>query len=106
MFLAGPAPPHSPRTDRRGSAATDETIAHNYRTVQADSVAMGLVNAAGSFLPVLLVRLGATGTQVGLLSALPGVSGVLLAIPIGRWLQRQRNIVSWYSRSRLVAQSA
>jgi hypothetical protein len=92
-------------SDLPSMAASDQTVAHNYRIVQADSAAMGLVNAAGPFLPVLLVRLGASGTQVGLLTALPGVSGVLLAIPIGRWLQRRRNIVSWYSRARLLAQS-
>ncbi len=77
---------------------------HNYAVIQADSVAMGVVNASTPYLPVLLARLGATSTLVGLLTALPALTGVVLALPIGRWLQRKRNIVPWYSRSRLVAQ--
>jgi len=77
---------------------------HNYSVIQADSVAMGIVNASTPYLPVLLVRLGATSTLVGVFVALPALAGVLLALPIGRWLQRKRNIVPWYSRSRLVAQ--
>jgi hypothetical protein len=78
--------------------------AHNRRVVQADSVAMGLVNSAGPFLSVFLVRLGATATQIGLLTALPGITAVVLAIPIGRWLQRAKNIVPWWSGARLAGQ--
>ncbi len=77
--------------------------ARNYRLVQVDSVFMGLVTVAGTFLPVFLVRLGATGTEVGLLTSIPALTAFLLAIPSGRWLQRRRNIVPWYSRLRLVA---
>jgi len=76
----------------------------NYSVIQADSVAMGILSASTPYLPVLLVRLGATSTLVGVFVALPALAGVLLALPIGRWLQRKRNIVPWYSRSRLVAQ--
>jgi hypothetical protein len=81
----------------------DEERARNYTLVQVDSVFVGLVTVAGTFLPVLLVRLGASGTEVGLLTSLPALTAFLLAIPAGRWLQRRRNIVPWYSRLRLVA---
>jgi predicted MFS family arabinose efflux permease len=58
--------------------------------------------AAGAFLPVFLTRLGATNFQVGLLSAMPGVTGFFLAIAAGRFLQTRRNIVPWFSLVRLL----
>ena len=75
----------------------------NYRLVQINSVFLGLVVAGGTFLPVLVVRLGASGTAVGLLTAIPALVAFTLAIPFGRWLQGRRNIVPWYSRLRLLA---
>ncbi|MHB8958780.1 MAG: MFS transporter [Candidatus Limnocylindrales bacterium] len=80
-----------------------EARARNYALVQVDSVFVGLVAVAGTFLPVFLIRLGASGTEVGLLTSLPALTAFLLAIPAGRWLQRRRNIVPWYSRLRLAA---
>lgn len=80
--------------------------ARNYRLVQADSVYVGLVTVAGTFLPVFLVRLGASGAAVGLLTSLPALAAVLFAIPLGRWIQGQRDIVPRYSRLRLVAWSS
>jgi len=79
------------------------TEQHNYHVVQLDSVAMGVVAAATPFLPVLVARLGGTNFQVGLLTTLPAVGGLLFAIPFGQLLQQRRNVVPWYSRSRLVA---
>ncbi|HET9681761.1 MAG TPA: hypothetical protein VFP19_06960, partial [Candidatus Limnocylindrales bacterium] len=76
---------------------------HNYRAVQADSVFLGIVSASSTFLPVFLLRLGASGTAIGLLTAIPAVVALFLAIPFGRVLQRRRNIVPWYSQLRLVA---
>jgi hypothetical protein len=78
------------------------TRQRNFRYVQIDAIAIGLANAATPYLPVFLTRLGATYIQVGLLSSMPGVTGLLLAIAIGRFLQRQRNIVPWFSLSRLL----
>ncbi len=78
----------------------------NFINVQIDAIGIGLVNAAAPFLPVLLTRLGASNNQIGLLTSMPGVTGLLLAMPIGRFLQRQRNIVPWFSTSRLLVISA
>ena len=78
----------------------------NYRYVQIDAIAIGITSAAGPFLPVFLTRLGATNFQVGLLTAMPGVTGLLLAMFIGRFLQGRRNIVPWFSASRLMVVSA
>lgn len=75
----------------------------NFRFVQIDAVGVSISNVAAPFLPVFLTRLGATNFQVGLLSSMPGVTGLILAIFVGRFLQTRRNIVPWYSLSRLLA---
>jgi hypothetical protein len=80
--------------------------ARNWRLVQLDSVFIGVVNASGTFLPVFLLRMGASASDVGLVTALPALTAFALAIPFGRMLQRRRNIVPWYSRLRLVAWSS
>jgi Na+/melibiose symporter-like transporter len=56
----------------------------------------------GSFLSVFLVRLGASDFMVGLLTAMPALTGMLLAIPVGEFLSRRRNIVPWFARSRFI----
>jgi hypothetical protein len=80
--------------------------ARNFRLVQIDSVFVGALTASGTFVPVFLVRLGASGTEVGLLSAISAASAVLLAIPSGRWLQRRPDPIAWYSALRLAAWSS
>lgn len=80
--------------------------ARNWRLVQLDSIFIGVVNASGTFVPVFLLRLGASANDVGLLTALPALTAFLLAIPFGRMLQGRRNIVPWYARLRLVAWSS
>ena len=82
------------------------TQARNWSLVQADSIFIGIVTASGTFLPVFMLRLGATGNDIGLLTALPALTAFGLAIPLGRWLQGRRNIVPWYSRMRLLAWSS
>ena len=79
-------------------------IARNVRLIQRDAVAMGVVNSSAPFLPVLLLRLGGTTLQVSLLAALPAIAGFLFAIPLGRMLQRRRDVIPWYSSCRLLAQ--
>jgi hypothetical protein len=74
----------------------------NFRYVQIDAVGVSISNVAAPFLPVFLTRLGASNFQVGLLTSMPGVTGLVLAIIVGRFLQTRRNIVPWYSLSRLL----
>jgi hypothetical protein len=71
--------------------------------MRGDSVAMGIINSVSPFLPVFIVRLGGSPFEVSLLTAIPAVSGFLLAIPVGQFLQGKRRIVPWYSGSRMVA---
>ncbi|HSK89351.1 MAG TPA: MFS transporter [Anaerolineales bacterium] len=74
----------------------------NFRYVQIDAIGVSISSIAAPFLPVFLTRLGATNFQVGLLSSMPGITGLILAILVGRFLQTRRNIVPWYGLSRLV----
>jgi MFS family permease len=74
----------------------------NFLNVQIDAVGIGLASAAAPFLPVFLARMGATNFQVGLLTAMPALTGLLLAIPLGQFLQSRRNIVPWFSRGRFL----
>lgn len=74
----------------------------NFRYVQIDAVGVSISNVAAPFLPVFLTRLGASNFQVGLLTSMPGITGLILAILVGRFLQTRRNIVPWYSLSRLL----
>lgn len=74
----------------------------NFRYVQIDAVGVSISNVAAPFLPVFLTRLGATNFQVGLLSSMPGMTGLMLALLVGRFLQTRHNIVPWYSLSRLM----
>jgi MFS family permease len=74
----------------------------NFRNVQIDAIGVGLAGASGTFLPVFLTRLGASNIQVGLLTTMPGITGLLLAILVGRFLQTRRNIIPWFSAARLM----
>lgn len=78
----------------------------NFLNVQIDAIGIGLASAAAPFLPVFLARLGATNFQVGLLTAMPAVTGFVLAIAIGQFLQSRRNIVPWFSGARLLTNLA
>jgi MFS family permease len=89
----------------RFTAAPDgasPTQKSNFLNVQIDAVGVGLASAAGPFLPVFLTRLGATNVQIGLLTAMPAFTGLLLSIIVGRFLQSRRNVVPWFSGARLM----
>ena len=94
MHLMGWAPPEASNPIRK----------HNYRVIRYDSFAMGVVNAASVFLPVFIVRLGGSDLQVGLLTALPALAAFLFALPLASFLQRRRNVVPWYARTRGLSQ--
>ncbi len=97
--------PHSPiplSRLRPGRPSGSDTI-HNAWVMRWDSVAMGVVNAASPFLPVLVARLGGTAFTISLLTSIPAVAGFILAIPIGQFLQRRGDVVSWYATARLIS---
>lgn len=68
--------------------------------VQLEGTGVALANAAAPFLPVFLARLGASNFQVGLLSAMPAFTGLLLSVAVGGWLLSQRSVAPWYARAR------
>jgi predicted MFS family arabinose efflux permease len=74
----------------------------NFRNVQIDAIGVSISNVAAPFLPVFLTRLGASNFQVGLLTSMPGITGLFLALLVGRFLQTRKNIVPWFSLSRLM----
>jgi Na+/melibiose symporter-like transporter len=83
--------------------ATREQL--NQRNVLIDAIGVGITAGVGSFLSVFLVRLGASSFQVGLLTAMPALTGMLLAIPVGEFLSRRSNIIPWFARSRFLVLS-
>jgi predicted MFS family arabinose efflux permease len=68
--------------------------------VQLEGTGVALANAAAPFLPVFLARLGASNFQVGLLSAMPAFTGLLLSVAVGGWLLSQPSAAPWYGRAR------
>ncbi len=78
----------------------------NFRNVQIDAIGVGLASTAAPFLPVLLTRLGASTLQVSMLTFMPALTGFILAIPLGQFLQTRKNIVPWFSAARLAVLSS
>lgn len=102
---AGVVPRRSVRaTYHRLSAPRDSSPVRrrNFEVVQLDSIAMGIMGAASTFLPVFLVRLGGGALATGILTTLPALGGLLFGVPLGRLLERRGNVVRWYSVSRFV----
>lgn len=87
------------RTHPAGLTATQRK---NFAYTQVDALGVGLVMAMDPFLPVFLTRLGASNRQIGLLSAIPGVSGLALGLVMARFLETRRSIVPWYSGARFI----
>lgn len=78
----------------------------NFRNVQIDAVGVALASTAAPFLPVLLTRLGGSTFAVTMLTFMPAVTGMLLSLPLGQFLQSRRNIVPWFSAARLIVLSS
>ena len=67
-----------------------------------DGMGVGVVEGVQIFIPVLFTRLGADPLAVGLLSSMPAVAGLLLAVPIGMRIARSETVIPWYAWSRLL----
>ncbi len=62
----------------------------NFSHFYLDYAYFGILNGTLlAFLTVYMARIGATGVEIGLISALPAVVSLVFAIPAGRWLTRQ-----------------
>lgn len=67
-----------------------------------DGFGVGMVEGVRIFIPVLLTRLGADPLSVGLLSSLPAIAGLLLAVPLGMYISKSNNVIPWYAWSRML----
>jgi len=75
-------------------------LRRNFRALYLDIFGYGIL--AGStlaFLNVYVARLGASNIEMGLLSAGPALISLLIAMPIGRWLERRPLIRTTYLSS-------
>jgi MFS family permease len=102
---ASPSTPATPQAAPSPAEAVSEASLEgqrNFRNVQIDAVGVGVANTAAQYLSPFLTLLNASNTQVGLLSSMAGLTGLVLAIPAGRFLQNRRNIIPWYALSRLL----
>ncbi len=86
-----------------GSTPTEQ---HNFHYAFREAALIGVINAAMTFLPVFVARLGGSNIQVSLITTLPSLAGVLLAIPLGWFMQTRRNIIPWYAYGRIGGQAA
>lgn len=86
-----------------GSTPTEQ---HNFHYAFREAALIGVINAAITFLPVFVARLGGSNIQVGLITTLPSLAGVMLAIPLGWYMQTRRNIIPWYAYGRIGGQAA
>lgn len=106
------APPTAGVASRRSVRSTYHRLAaprdsspvrrRNFEVVQLDSVWMGVMGAAATFLPVFLVRLGGGAVATGILTTLPALGGLLFGVPLGRFLQGRGKVVRWYAGSRFI----
>ncbi|NBU63199.1 MAG: MFS transporter [Chloroflexia bacterium] len=67
-----------------------------------DGFGVGMVEGVRIFIPVLMTRLGADPVSVGLLTSMPAIAGLLLAVPVGMIISRSNNVIPWYAWSRLL----
>lgn len=72
----------------------------NFLHLYLDIGWFGLLNGSAiSFLSIYAARLGANSFQIGLLSAIPSIISILLALPVGGWLEGKKigRTVFWTS---------
>lgn len=72
----------------------------NFRNLFLDIAWYGILNGSLlSFISVYLARMGASGPQIGFISAAPAITSLIFTLPLGQWLERQpvRQSVFWSS---------
>jgi len=94
---------------RRGTLplATLRSVPYNERIFYAEVVLQSVVTSgATSFLSVFLVRLGAPNWLVGLYASLPALATILSALPVGAYVQRQKDLIKTANVGRLIFRAA
>ncbi len=65
-------------------------LRNNFRRLYADIFWFGVLSGSTmAFVSIYAARLGATGLQIGLLTAGPALVNLLFSLPAGRWLEGQ-----------------
>lgn len=77
----------------------------NFLNVQIDAIGVGLASTAAPFLQSFLTRLEAPTIALTALTFMPAITGLIISIPLGQFLQTRRNIVPWFSMARLTVLS-
>ena len=73
-----------------GSIPVSPQLQSNFRNLYFDVGWFGVTTGSAiSFLTIYAARLGASTTQVGLISAMPAIVILFLALPAGAWLERR-----------------
>lgn len=86
--------------ERSARRAMPAELRSNFIHLFLDIAWFGVLSgSAVAFISVYLVRVGGSGFQVGLVSAIPAVIAILIALPSGWWLNRLRidDAVFWSS---------
>lgn len=72
----------------------------DFRNLFLDIAWYGILNGSLlSFISVYLARMGASGSQIGFISAAPAITSLIFTLPLGQWLEHQpvRRSVFWSS---------
>jgi MFS family permease len=83
--------------------ATHDATERNIWYLYVEVAWAGLLSAAAAFNATFAVRLGASNTMIGWLSALPSLIAVFLLIPAARFLETQSDRKPWMIGSLLIA---
>ena len=104
---------HTPRRSLRGMAAhlarrlqvrTREE--HNERVLHTEVIFQAMAGSGAlAFVSVFLVRLEASSLWIGLFTSLPALVTILSVLPLGAFVQRQRNLIATANRARLIFRS-
>jgi hypothetical protein len=82
------------------------TLKANFRHLYLDVFWYGVLAASSlAFLSIYATHLGATGFQIGLLTAAPAIINLLFSLPSGRWLEG-RPLISTTFRASILYRSA
>jgi hypothetical protein len=65
-----------------------EEYQSDFNHLYMDILWFGILNGSSiSFITIYFARISATGTQIGLLGALPAIVALIFTLPVGTWLQ-------------------
>jgi hypothetical protein len=69
--------------------------ARNFRLLYLDAFLSYFPPIAGAFAGAFAIRLGATNTEIGLMSSIPSLLIIFISIPVGRLLQKTTRKMFW-----------